>query len=285
MNVTIIGLGLIGGSLGLALRAADADIQVIGWDRTAQTIDAALDRGAIDAGFVALADAVSRADVVVVATPVLAMREVLTAIAPDLKPGAIVTDVASTKADVTHWARELLPAPELFIGGHPMAGSERSGITHARADLFRHAVYCLTPASDTPPHVLATLERLVHLIGARPLQIDPLLHDSSVAAVSHLPFMLSAALVQHTAADERWEMMRRLAATGYRDVTRLASGDPVMHRDICLTNAAALRQELKEFAGLLDKLADHLDDPSFLDEFFLTTKQQRDAWLREREAR
>lgn len=282
MNVTIIGLGLIGGSLGLALQATSLDLQVSGWDRDPATVAMARDRGVIERGFDTLAEAVVGADLVVVATPVLAVRAVFEQIAPHLGPGTIVSDVASTKVQVLEWAQLLLPPTVAFVGGHPMAGSEQHGIGQARADLFRGAIYCLTPLPGVPVEVVTQLEQLTEALGARPLRVEAATHDAFVAAVSHLPFMLSAALVQHVGNDERWPDMRRLAATGFRDVTRLASGDPAMHRDICLTNSAMIRAELRGLARLLNELADHLDDPGYLETFFAAALAHRGDWLRER---
>jgi prephenate dehydrogenase len=279
MNVTIIGLGLIGGSLGLALCGSALDVTVTGWDRDQTTLAAALERGAIERAAPTLAAAVAESDLVVVATPALAVRAIFEAIAPHLPPDVIVTDVASTKTQIAAWAREILPASAAFIGGHPMAGSERHGIGAARPDLLHGAVYCLIPAPDTPPAALATLHQLVASIGARPLLMPAGAHDASVAAISHLPFLLSAALVQITTSHASWPELGRIAATGYRDVTRLASGDPAMHRDICLTNAAAIRPWLHDMAGLLNEIAANLDDPAYLDQLLGSAQQRRNHWL------
>ncbi|HEY0738305.1 MAG TPA: prephenate dehydrogenase/arogenate dehydrogenase family protein [Herpetosiphonaceae bacterium] len=283
MNVSVIGLGLIGGSLGLALRESSIDVVVSGWDRDPTVITTALECGAIDRPAFTLHEAVREADLVVVATPVMVVQAIFAQIAPDLKCGAIVSDVSSTKAQVAAWARALLPPHVSFIGGHPMAGSERHGVVNARADLFRSAVYCLTPDDHTAPEALALLESLVASIGARPLCLSADDHDAYVAAVSHLPFLLSTALAQITTQDPRWAEMSALAATGYRDLTRLASGDPVMHRDICLTNADAIQRWLRHMAGFLDTLADRLDDAQDLHALFDSAKQGRDAWFHERQ--
>lgn len=283
MNVSIIGLGLIGGSLGLALRQTAPDRLVVGWDRDAAVAAQAQQRNAIVRSADTLPDAVADADIVVVATPVLAVRTVFESIAPHLKPDAIVTDVASTKVQVLEWAEELLPSGVAFVGGHPMAGSEQHSITNARADLLSGAVYCLTPQAGTPLDAIETIEALVTGIGARPLRMPAATHDAAVAAVSHLPFLLASALVQLTAGDAHWPDMSRLAATGYRDATRLASGDPLMHRDICLSNAAAIRPQIERMARLLDEVAAHLDDPEYLAQFFHHAREQREAWLRDRE--
>jgi prephenate dehydrogenase len=180
------------------------------------------------------------------------------------------------------WAEELLPPEVVFVGGHPMAGSERHGIASAHVELFRNATYCMTPSSAAQPQSMTMLEQLVVAIGARPLIIDAATHDAYVAAVSHLPFVLSAALMHQTASTEMWPQMSQIAATGYRDMTRLASGDPMMHRDICLTNALAIGDELRAMAQRLSDLADKLDDPSHLENLFKDAKQQRDDWLRQR---
>jgi prephenate dehydrogenase len=163
-----------------------------------------------------------------------------------------------------------------------MAGSEQHGIRNARPDLLHGAVYCLIHAPDTPSAALATLRRLVASIGARPLLMPASAHDASVAAISHLPFLLSTALVQLTTSAASWPELSRIAATGYRDMTRLASGDPAMHRDICLTNAAAIRPWLHDMASLLNEIAANLDDPAYLDQLLGSAQQRRNHWLDQR---
>lgn len=282
MRVTIVGLGLIGGSIGLALRGIDGWL-VTGWDQDPEAVAGALARGAIAEAATDIAAAARGADIVLIATPPLAMRQVFTALGPHLRPGAVVTDVASTKSQVVDWAQELLPEHVAFIGGHPLAGSEQSGIAHARADLLRGAVYCLTPADGVPAEAMRSVEALVAATGSRPLRLAPAAHDAALAAVSHLPFLLSAALVAATTGDPRWPAMAPLAATGYRDVTRLGSGDPDMHRDICLSNAAAIRPWLAAMARELATLADRLEDPEHLTAYFHGARDQRNEWLQSRE--
>ena len=278
-TIAIVGLGLIGGSLGLSLQSALPQSTVVGWDRSPEVTAAALDRGVIDQNTAAIDAAVQNADLVIVATPVLTVEAVFEAIAPHLKPGAIVSDVASTKVRVVAWAEAILPDTVTFVGGHPMAGSEQHGIANARSDLFNGAVYCLTPTAATPSIAVTQVDRLVRSIGAQPLHIDVHTHDAAVAAISHLPFVLAAVLVEHATTDAAWNNMRKLAATGFRDTTRLASGDVRMHRDICLTNAAALMHHLLGMAQRLEEIADHLDDPVYLERLFGEAKEQRDAWL------
>jgi prephenate dehydrogenase len=240
----------------------------------------ARERGAIDRAYDSPVAAVAGADLVIVAVPVLAVREVLHVIAPAIGPETVVTDVASSKATVCEWAHELFPGS--FIGGHPMAGSERSGVGNARADLFAGATYCLTPLPSTTQAARDTAMALVQAVGARPYVLDPQLHDRAVAAISHLPFLLSTLLVEATSASPDWEIFRALAATGFRDVSRLAGGDPRMHRDICLTNAPEIRAWLGEAARMLQMLADELDDEPALLERFEHAKRVRDDLLVER---
>ncbi len=259
-RLAIIGLGLIGGSLGLALKRSAWPGTIIGWDRDRTASRNAVARGAIDQAIDDLEQAAD-ADIVVIAVPVLAVEDVFRTIASAVKPTTLVTDVARTKSAICGWASEL---PCIFVGGHPMAGSEQHGIAAARADLFSNATYCITPTPSSTPDAIATLAGLVRRIGARPRIIDAEAHDRAVAAVSHLPFVLSTALIDVVAANPEWELQQTIAATGFRDISRLASGDVRMHRDICLSNQEYLRPWLIETARTLEQIAAHLDDPDFL---------------------
>lgn len=278
MQLALLGLGLIGGSLGLALKAAGSDWTITGWDRDPEAAPAALARGAIDHVAASAVEAVREADLVLLSIPVTAMHDLLAELGPHLKPGAVVTDVASTKAAVTGWARAVLPSGIHFVGGHPMAGTEHSGITHARPGMFRGAVYVLTPDADTPQEALAPLEELVSRVGAHAVRMTPETHDAHVAAVSHLPFLLSTLLVRRTTTDPAWPEAKRLAATGYQSTSRLASGNEAMYRGICLTNAEQIRPWLLAMARDLEDLAGHLEDAAYLDDLFTGAKQARDAW-------
>lgn len=276
MRLAILGLGLIGGSLGLALRAAQPTLEIVGWDRDWAACGLALERGAITRAAVTPAEAVAAADLVVLATPIGVVREMLAAIAPAVRAGAVVTDVASTKAQVIAWAHQ---AGVPFVGGHPMAGSEKTGMAHARVNLFRGATWCVTPDGASPAGGVEAVEAIARLAGARPLRLDPAEHDAYVAAISHLPFATAAALVAETTADPRWPAMAELAATGYRDMTRLASGSPAMYRDISTTNAGAIAPLLRGLAKRLNALADELDDPARVETFFTSAREAREAWL------
>ncbi|HEY49214.1 MAG TPA: prephenate dehydrogenase [Dehalococcoidia bacterium] len=236
-RVAIIGLGLIGGSLALALKELSAvEAEIVGFSRRPETVSRAEKRGIIDRSASNLKAAVDGADLVVISTPVITIEEVLKKISAHLSPGCVVTDTGSTKAKVMGWAEEYLPGNVNFVGGHPMAGKETSGLNEATADLFRGCVYCLTPAAGAASEAVQEVEKLVTSIGARPFIIDAGAHDRLVAGVSHLPMLLSAAFVSATIQSPLWPEMAELAAGGYRDLSRLAAGNPEMNRDICITN-------------------------------------------------
>ncbi len=251
--VTIIGLGLIGGSIGLGLRQGKKPRwEVVGYSRRHETIASAMSLGAIERGETNIRDAVKQAEFVVIATPVLAIKEVFSEIAAYLPSGCVVTDTASTKAQVMKWAREILPSIVDFIGGHPMAGREAYGIQAAKAGLFRKCTYCLTPSENTSPKSIAAVTRMVKKLGAEPFFIDAEEHDNLVAAISHLPMLLSAALVSLTTKNPSWLKMSKLAASGYHDLTRLASGNPEVNSHICLTNQEAIVNWIDKFSQELD---------------------------------
>lgn len=285
--IAIIGLGLIGGSLGLALGTADPKespfgrARIIGYDANKQAMRTARGRLAIDEEAPSAAEAAGRAAIVIIATPVQAVREVMAEIAPHLRQGALVIDTASTKAQVMRWARELLPRTASFVGGHPMAGSEQSGIDAASIDLFKDAIYCLCPDPQARSEAVDTAQALVETIGAKPYYLDPEEHDAYVAGISHLPFLLSTALVEMTSRSPGWVEMQALAATGFRDVSRLASGDPTMHRDICLTNGPAITRWINDTIRFLVEVREAIaeQNTAALDDLFNHARQVREAWL------
>lgn len=290
LTITIIGMGLIGTSIGMALRSADGQdaplgrITVTGYDQSGRATADARGRLAIDRVAHSLEEALRGAQLVVVAVPVQVARAVFAEIGPLLAPGAVVTDVSSTKAAVMGWARELLPASATFVGGHPMAGREQAGAAAAAADLFKDAIYCLTPAPQAGAAAVGLVEALVRQIGAKVYYIDPDEHDAYVAGISHLPFLLSTALMEVTSRSPGWKEMSALAATGFRDISRLASGDPEMHRDICMTNRAALSRWIDDTVRLLLELRDQIDEGQSdqMRELFVHARDVREQWLQQR---
>ncbi len=286
IRISIIGLGLIGTSIGLALRTADpkeaplGPIEVVGWDRDPRAVKEARGRLAIDKEARTLAEAARDAQIVVVATPVQAIRDIFNQLAALLPAGAVVTDVASTKAEVGRWAA-VLPSGVSYVGGHPMAGKEKSGTAAADPDLFKGAIYCLTVGRSVDQIAIDGVEAMVRTIGAKPYFIDPEEHDAYVAGISHLPLLLSVGLVEVTGRSPAWQELAPLAATGFRDVSRLASGDPEMHRDIILTNKAGITRWLNEMVGFMLDLRDQLEtgEDAEIEELLRRAKERRDTWL------
>jgi prephenate dehydrogenase len=278
-RIAIIGLGLIGGSVGLALHNAKAVQQVIGYDLGKGVSNQARKVGAIDQSCATLADAVRGAELVVLATPVGAMHSLLQALSPLLTPGTVVTDVASTKVQVISWAEEYLPASVAFVGGHPMTGKELSGVEAADAALFQGRIYCLTPTTHTKPAAIHKVSTFVEALGARVRFLEPAEHDGQVAGVSHLPFVASIALMNTVAGGAGWADAAFLASGGFRDMTRLAAGNPEMYRDICLSNSTALTRWLNEYISTLSTLRDRIaDHDKSLNENFTKARQLRLQW-------
>jgi len=264
-TVAVVGMGLMGGSFALALKRARPGTTLVGVDRDQLTLRRALDRGVITIGGPDLA-AARTADVVVLAVPVLAMRGLL----GQLKgTSALVTDMASTKAEVMAWAAA---AGVDLVGGHPMCGREASGLEAADADLFRGAPWVLTRAEPG-------LEELVEAVGARPVVMDAESHDRLVAGVSHAAFVVSAAYLLSVAGSPDWPEASRLASSGFRDMTRLAAGEPEMYAGIARTNRARIAEALDRFEASLARLRRHLDhDDPRLAELFEEARSARRRW-------
>ena len=258
-QVTICGVGLIGGSLGLALKKAGFAGRIVGFGRPV-TLEKAQRRGAIDSGSSNLADAVADADVVYLSTPILTLLELMGKLPPLVKPEALITDAGSTKAAICENGAKLFPGPPWFLGGHPMAGKESTGVDNADADLFQGARYALTPYSrhhlDTPiaRSFVAWLDR----IGARVLILDAELHDEIVTWTSHLTQLVSTALAVAVMENVKVPEDLELSAGGLRDASRLADSSYNVWRDVCITNAENLERALTTFTQALEHLRDNL---------------------------
>ena len=278
-KVSIVGLGLIGGSLGLALKRS-LDVEITGFSRRPETIARAIELGAIDKGAEDLTSAVKGSDLVVIATPVLAIRGVLEGMAPALAGGCVVTDVGSSKVLVMQWAEESLPQAVSFVGGHPMAGKETSGVEEADPELLAGCAYCLTPGRSATAEAVSQVEGMARSIGARPLIIDADAHDMLVAGVSHLPMLLSAAFVAATTGNTVWPDMARIAAGGYRDLSRLASGNPEMNRDICVSNRGEIVRWIDRYVDVLQEFRSLVEgDAEGLGEALSRAREARGKWL------
>jgi prephenate dehydrogenase len=287
MKLALIGVGLIGGSAALAWKRAGVVDAVVGFDADAVACAAAGERGAIDRAATSLADAVRDADLVLLAVPVGAMASVLAQVAGALPAHAIVTDVGSTKRSVIHAAHAALNAHSSFsfrrfVPGHPIAGGERPGVTHADAELFRGKLFVSTPVAETHADALAQVEALWRAVGANVQRMDADEHDRIFAAISHLPHLLAFALVAQIAAEPDGARKLGFAGAGFRDFTRIAASSPTMWRDIALANRAALANELHGHRALLDRLQQALDagDAATLEEIFTRAAQARRAQQR-----
>lgn len=255
MRLTILGTGLIGASAGMAARLS-AGATVTGFDATPSHVRRALERGAIDDIAESLEVAVRAADVVVVATPVDRIAGVCQEIAPFLAPTTIVTDVGSAKAEVVTRADALL-GPR-FVGGHPMAGSERHGPDAADETLFEGASWILTPTATTSSDAYRAIAELVTRLGATPVALDPEVHDGLLARLSHLPQLAASAVVAVAAGSGDGEALLGLAASGFRDVTRIAASDPDMWVAILRANRQAVLESLRGLEGVLSELEEDL---------------------------
>jgi prephenate dehydrogenase len=247
-RIAIIGLGLIGGSIALALKQGGLrDIEIAGTARTRDTLQKARKLGVIDIDEPTPADAARGAKLVIIATPILATQAVLQEIAPVLEEGAVVTDAGSTKENVMRWARETLPAHAHFIGGHPMAGKESFGIDAADAGLFRGKTWVVVPSVEAPEGALNTVLAVIQACGAEPAFMDASEHDSYVAAISHLPLTVASALFSVAFGSAAWPELASLASSGFKDTSRLASGSPEMAHDIVMTNRENLLHWIDRF--------------------------------------
>jgi prephenate dehydrogenase len=281
-KIAIIGLGLIGGSLGLALkRSRLRDAEIVGFSRSVETRQKARKAGAIDRAASDARDAAKDAAIVIIATPIITVRKTMEDIAPVLPANCVVTDVASTKGRVMKWAEELLPAHVSFVGGHPMAGKETSGIDAAEATLFEGKPYCVVPSPQADEAAVNVVVGIAELVGATPLFMDAQEHDSYVAAVSHLPLVVSTALFSLVRESAAWPEMSRLASSGFRDVTRLASGSAEMSEDICRTNREnvvhwldRMVAEIRKYRGLIEG-----DDEEALFQAFAKANRERDEFV------
>lgn len=271
-TVVLAGVGLLGGSIGLGLHQRFLAQRVIGLDPDPVALEAARGLGVIDSARLEPGPWLAEVDLVVLATPVRSLERLARELAPHLREDAIVTDVGSVKAPLVRALTGLR-----FVGGHPMAGSEKDGVLNADAALLENAVWVLTPDHSTDAAALALVSELVRGLGARPIEVAPELHDRLVATVSHLPYLAAVALTKAVGeADER-DLLALLAAGGFRDLTRVASGSPRMSRDMVVANGAAVRDALRDFSRQLEAVATLLDEPEALLEVAEQAKRQRDA--------
>lgn len=252
-RVCLLGMGLIGGSLGMALTRYEGEgLHVQGWDNSEATREEAIARGAAHAAPGQLMQALDGADLVIIATPIRSILPLIRQVLPALKPGMVVTDVASTKGELAREITQILPPGVEYIGGHPMAGTEGSGIAAADPFLFENAVYILTPTKSTGKRAIAMMEELLRLVGAQPLLLSVEEHDRMVAAVSHLPHLTAISLANAAGKIEgQLPGTLTLAAGGFRDSTRIAMSSPELWAEIVFSNK-------QQVLGMMDNFLQEL---------------------------
>ncbi len=284
-RITIVGLGFIGGSIGLALRQAQDDFEVVGHDREPQVAAQARKLGAVDRTDWNLISACEQADLIIIATPLLGVKQTLEAIAPYLKKGCLITDTASLKVPVLDWADQLLPPEAHFVGGNPIVVTSSMGLEAARADLFAGSLYCLIPSPQAAPQAVQLATDLVSLLRARPYFLDAAEHDGLVAAVDQLPSILSLALLRAVTGGASWREMRKLAGGLFEKATHSGSHDQAAYRDACLLNSQNVVRWIDSCQAHLNQLKEWLttEDEDRLREAFADSLAARQKWLQERE--
>ena len=280
-TAAIIGVGLLGGSLGLALKARNLADTVLGVGHRAASIDAALEIGAIDEGFMDAREACRDADLIILCTPAALVAPKVDEIFPVLRPNALITDVASTKADICAHAARHWPKPLRFVGSHPMAGSEKWGPEHSSASLYEGCYTIVTPQPDQDPEALDAIHALWEDLGAAVVTCSPEQHDALVARTSHVPHIVSAALAVLAANSDRPADVRPFIGKGFADTTRIAAGRPEIWRDICLTNRSAILNSLDSLLDQLQTVRDLIGEEAGddLEDFFTAGQQARDELL------
>lgn len=274
-------MGLIGGSVALALKKAGCTAQIIGVGRSSESLQTAVDLGVIDLASSNVAEALQGADIILIATPVAQTSAILHAIKPHLTTNTVITDAGSTKSDVLNCAQEILGAQfNQFVGGHPIAGAEKSGVAAATANLYRNKNVVLTPSPVTNPHAIQRVRELWQTCGANVSEMPAETHDGIFAAVSHLPHLLAFALVDEVASRKNAEQLFGFAASGFRDFTRIAGSHPEMWRDISLANKTALLGEITAYQKELSDLKQMLEseDSEALYTLFERASVARNNW-------
>jgi prephenate dehydrogenase len=280
-KITIIGIGLLGGSIGLAVKRRKLARQIAGFVRRRASLKDCERAGAVDFATTDLLAAVWDADLVILCIPLAQMRSRVRAMLPALKRGAIVTDVGSVKASVVRELESLIQkSGARFVGSHPMAGAEKTGVAAARTDLFEKTVCVVTPTKKTNRAALKTVEQFWKAVGSRVLVLKPEIHDALVSRSSHLPHVVAATLASHVLNPAHPKPQAALCANGFRDTTRIASGSPEMWRDIALANRKNLTKSLDAFITDLQKFQRLVKkgDAKTMAKFFETAKQRRDNW-------
>ncbi len=276
-TITIIGVGLLGGSLGKAMKARGLADKVNGVGHRQDTLDRAKALGAIDESYLDAAQASRDSDLVVICTPAAAVPHFLDVLRTTCRSDCILTDVASTKLAISAHAAATWPKPIRFVGSHPMAGSEKFGPEHARADLYQGCVTVVESGPALDPAARAVVTGLWRALGSEVVDMPPDLHDRLVAQTSHLPHVVAAAVANAAASEESIEPLRKLVGRGFRDLTRIADSRPEIWRDICMTNRKNILTALDRLSDQLDEARNALEraDADALEQFFRQANKGR----------
>lgn len=292
LRIAVIGLGLVGSSMGLALKKTGADLEIVGHDKDHEAARSAHRNGCVDRTEWNLISTCDGADLVVISTPLAGVKSTLTAIAAELKEGCVVTDTATLKIPVLNWARECLPSTVHFVGGHPIvakwdlapagrgASQESGGVRQPVADLFAGAIYCLTPATNTPPAALQQASDLAEAIGARPYYMDPAEHDGLIAVLEQVPLLLGLALQDVVSASPAYREIARLSGADFGRVVEPLMGDAQKLSEVCDLNAANIARWLDSFLSRLSSLRESVahQDSASLQKAFASAVEFRVAW-------
>lgn len=285
-TVTIVGLGLVGGSIGLALRQAEAALAVVGHDKESSASKKAKKLGAVDRTEWNLVSACEESDLIILSTPAGAIAPTLQAIGPYLRPGCVIMDTAALKGPIMASAAEILPDEVHFVGADPIISGpvEGEGIEAARADLFENGLFCVVPSLDADPNAVKLATDLIALLGARSLFVDPAEHDGMLAGVEHLPAVLAVALLEMAVQQPTWRELRKLAGPSFESATSLASTEAETYRDMLLPNQDNVLRWIDAFSASLASLRQALVDgePEVITQRFEAALQERRKWLRDR---
>ncbi len=282
VRIALVGLGAIGGSIGLALRQAGTDVEITGHDKDPSASRQAQKIGAVHKTDWNLISTCEGADLVILALPLLAIRDTLKAIAPYLHEDCVVTDTATVKRPVLEWAQEILPKRVHFVGGDPITSTGESGIAAAKADLFKGSIWCLSPTVTAASDATELVTDIVSLLGAKPYFVDPAEHDGLLAAMDHLPLVLAAALLGAITESPALHEMSKLGGRNFAQVTLPAMAEIETSRDICLLNQEnivrwldIMETGLREAKGFISS-----GDAAQVQAFFKQARESRDKWLR-----
>lgn len=285
MRIGIVGLGLIGGSIAKTLKKVHVqNSYIIGYDTCSDFTQAALQEGVIDEVASTLGHSFSDCNVIFICTPVSSILPIIDTIIPYISRDCIITDIGSTKSNLINDVNACIRKhhkPVYFVGGHPMTGSEKSGYFASTNYLFENAYYLLTPTETTPEFIVFILQKMIERLGALPLVMSPIYHDFATSVVSHLPHIIASGLVHLVKTSDNPDyLLHTLAAGGFKDITRIASSDPNIWRDICLSNKTQLQSSFKNYLNILNQFYESLetDDANAIYDFFDSGKNYRDSF-------